>query len=265
MPRKNLRTAELRRRAGVLFVVVLPLGIAGIAAGQSRGATAGAGSAAAHPDLSGEYRIQPAGSPGSRNLPRAPRNGTPRERAYTVDGQPAPLLPWARKLYDERIEAAENGTTFRHTLTKCLPPGMPMGTLFAFYPIQILQTPEQITMLFEEGSHFRIIRMNQPHTKDPDPSFWGESVGRWDGDTLVLDTIGVRDDTTLDFLGFPHTEKLHEVERMRRLDANTLEGRATLEDPGAYSRSWEAVAIWKRLAPADHIREMVCENTRFFE
>jgi hypothetical protein len=147
---------------------------------------------------------------------------------------------------------------------------MPLGALFVFYPIQILQTPEQLTMLFEEGNHFRIIRMDRPHAKDPDPSFWGDSVGRWEGapaagQSLVIDTIGVRDDTTVDLLGFPHTEMLHVVERMRRLDANTLEGRVTLEDPGAYARSWDAVAIWKKLAPADHVREMVCENTRFFE
>ena len=248
-----------------LAAVGLALGMLLSILPMSNGTAAGQTKSAPRPDFSGEYRIQTAGSPGTKNLPRAPRSGTPRERAYTVDGQPAPLLPWARKLYDERIEAAENGTTFRHTLTKCLPPGMPMGTLFAFYPIQILQTPEQVTMLFEEGNHFRVIRLNQPHAKDPDPNFWGDGVGKWEGETLVIDTIGVRDDTTLDFLGFPHSEKLHEVERMRRLDANTLEGRVTLEDPDAYARSWEAVAIWKKLDPKDHIREMVCENTRFFE
>jgi hypothetical protein len=251
---QNLAAVSLG--AGIMMLAIT-LMLAGEAAAQTKSTP--------RPDFSGEYRIQPAGSPGSKNLPRAPRNGTPRERAYTVDGQLAPLLPWARKLYDERIEAAENGQTFRHTLTKCLPPGMPMGTLFAFYPIQILQTPEQLTMLFEEGNHFRIIRMNQPHAKDPDPNFWGDAAGKWEGETLIIDTIGVRDDTTLDFLGFPHSEKLHVVERMRRLDANTLEGRVTLEDADAYARSWEAVAIWKKLDPKDHIREMVCENTRFFE
>jgi len=216
-------------------------------------------------DLSGVYRILPQSAPGSRNLPAGAAGGTPRERAYKVDGHPPPLLDWAAKLYEERVAAAEKGQPFRHMLTRCLPQGLPMAAVFAFYPVQILQSTGQVTMLYEEQNHFRIIRLNQEHAKDPDPSFFGDAVAKWEGNTLVIDTIGIRDDTTLDFLGLPHSTELHVIERMRKIAADTLESRVTLEDPKAYREKWDAVAMWKRLPPTDGIREYICENTRFFE
>ncbi|MEQ1884025.1 MAG: hypothetical protein ABL967_03125 [Bryobacteraceae bacterium] len=216
-------------------------------------------------DLSGTYRIQFQNAPGSRNIPAGQGGGTPRSRAYKVDGQPPPLQDWAKKLYEERIVEGENGRPFRHLMTRCLPQGMPMASLFAFYPVQLLQSKDQVTILYEEQNHFRIVRMNAQHPADIDPSFFGDSIGKWDKNTLVIDTVGIRDDTTIDYLGLPHTDQLHVVERMRKLDANTLESRITLDDPKAFTKSWEAVAIWKRLPADDGIKEYICENTRYFE
>jgi hypothetical protein len=222
-------------------------------------------SAAAEVDLSGTYRIQFQNAPGSRNLPAGQAGGSARTRAYKVDGHEPPLLPWAKQLYDERIAAAEKGQPFRHLMTRCLPQGMPLASLFAFYPVQVLQSAGQVAILYEEQNHFRIIRMNQQHPEDLEPSFFGDAVGHWEKDTLVVDTLGIRDDTTVDFLGLPHSAELHVIERMRKLDENTLESHITLEDPKAYKEKWDAVAIWKRLPASDGIREYICENTRYFE
>ena len=216
-------------------------------------------------DLSGTYKIQFQNAPGSRNLPAGQGGATARTRAYKVDGHAPPLLPWAQQLYEERIAATEKGEPFRHLMTKCLPQGMPLASMFAFYPVQLLQTAEQVTILFEEQNHFRIIRMNQQHPEDPDPSFFGDAVGKWENGTLVIDTIAIRDDTTLDFLGLPHSPELHVIERMRKVDENTLESHITLEDPKAFKEKWDAVAIWKRQPASDGIREYICENTRYFE
>lgn len=216
-------------------------------------------------DLSGTYRIQFQNAPGSKNIPAGQAGGSPRKRAYKVDGHEPPLQDWAKKLYEERLTEGENGHPFRHLMTRCLPQGMPLASLFAFYPVQLLQSKDQVAILYEEQNHFRIIRMNQPHLADPEPTFFGDAVGKWEKDTLVIDTIGIRDDTTIDFLGLPHSSELHVVERMRKVDENTLESRITLEDPKAFTEKWEAVAIWKRQPANDGIREYICENTRYFE
>ena len=213
------------------------------------------------PDISGLYRQAPM-DPRSRNLPPGMRAGTPTERIYKIDGKKAPLQPWAEKLYMERVQATEKGDMFRNTVSRCLPPGLPQANLFSPYPVNIIQTPGQVTMLFEEGNHFRIIRMDSEHPKEVDETFFGDSIGKWEGETLVIDTVGIRDDTTLDWMGFPHSTELHLVERIKRLSPDTLELRQTIEDPKAYTRSFETVAIFK--ITQDDMREYICENLRFF-
>jgi hypothetical protein len=134
--------------------------------------------------------------------------------------------------------------------------------LSAPFPVQILETAGQVTLLFEEQNHFRIIHLNGTHPADPDPGFMGHSIGHWEGSVLVVDTVGLTDRTSIDQVGMPHSEDLHVIERFRRADANTLEVTVTIDDPQTFSRRWDAKAVFQRAAAGTEIQEYICENNR---
>jgi hypothetical protein len=191
------------------------------------------------------------------------RGGARPRVPVTVEGKPAPLLPAAAALLDKRIADADRGYPFANTLTSCLPGGMPLMIIDgAPYPIQILETAGQITMLFEEQNHFRVIHMNARHAQDPDPSYMGDSVGHWEGDTLVVDTVALTDRTTIDQVGMPHSDELHLVEHYRRMDRDTLEVVVTVTDPKTFSGPWQTRAVYKRTPPGTGVSEYICENNR---
>src|ERR1041385_1656985 len=153
-----------------------------------------------------------------------------------AEGLPAgasiPLLPEARRKM-EALKSADDPEA------NCLPTGVPRQ---APYPWRIVQTPTHVFFLFEGNIHsYRQILMNAKHPDDPDPTWYGHSVGRWDGDTLVVDSVGFNDKFWFDFAGHPHTEKLHVIERFRRPDFNTLTYEVTIDDPGAYTRPFTMV------------------------
>lgn len=109
-----------------------------------------------------------------------------------------------------------------------------------FYPWQFtfLQTPQVVYILYEFSRVWRSVAMNRDHPKDPDLTWLGDSVGRYEGETLVVDTIGFNDKTWVDHVGHPHSDALHLIERFRRVDHDTLELTVTVEDPKAYTRSF---------------------------
>lgn len=183
--------------------------------------------------------------------------------AVTIEGKPAPLLPAAAALLEKRIADADRGYPFANTLTSCLPGGMPLMMIAgAPYPIQILENPGQVTMLFEEQNHFRAIYLNAKHPDDPDPSYMGHSIGHWEKDVLVVDTIGLNDRTTIDQVGMPHSEELHLTERYRRVDRDTLEVLVTITDAKTFSSSWQTRALYKSAPPGSEVAEYICENNR---
>src|SRR6266481_2629301 len=115
----------------------------------------------------------------------------------------------------------------------CLPSGVPR---VAPYPWRVVQTPDRIFFLFEANIHsYRQILMNRSHPQDLNPTWYGDSTGKWEGDTLVIDTVGFNDRFWFDFMGRPHTPQLHTVERFRRPDLGVLEEEVTVEDPEAYT------------------------------
>ena len=148
---------------------------------------------------------------------------TQEKMIHPLDGGEVPLQPWAESLYRERLSKDKTADAFMNSAAYCLPLGMPSMMLGATYPFSILQTPGQVTTVHEEGHVHRQIFLNRPHDADPDPGYLGESVGRWEGSTLVVDTIGLNDRTSLDLLGIPHSDQLHIVERIRRLSHDKLE------------------------------------------
>lgn len=143
-------------------------------------------------------------------------------------GDTLPIQPWAAELAKKRMSKDDPEAS-------CLPAGVPR---MAPYPWKIVQQPKLIVFLFEGNIHsYRQIFMDgRAHPADPDPTWYGHSIGRWDGDTLVVDSIGFNNKFWFDFAGHPHTEKLHVTERYRRPDHAHLEFEVTIDDPGAYTR-----------------------------
>ena len=122
----------------------------------------------------------------------------------------------------------------------CLPPGTPRDMLSPG-PFMIAQTPAKITMLHQHRHLIRHVYLDVPHSKTVKPSWYGESVGRYEGDTLVVDTIGLNTKTFVDNFRTPHTEKLHVVERWKLIeDGKTLEVTFTVDDPDTYEKPWSA-------------------------
>ncbi len=167
-------------------------------------------------------------------------------------GETIPLLPAAKALMDQRQSKDDPEAN-------CLPTGIPR---IAPYPWRIVQTPTHIFFLFEGNIHsYRQIFMNGKHPADPDPTWYGHSIGSWDGDTLVVDTIGFNDKFWFDFRGHPHTEQLHTIERYTRKDLGTLENKVTIIDPGDYSRPF-TLTFNARLRPKEELMEYICQENQ---
>jgi hypothetical protein len=216
-------------------------------------------SATATPDLSGVWNVK--GSPATRYL------------AYSLSKDEPPMTPWA----EERFKATKpsfgpravedsndpvNPTTI--SAMGCFPPGMPRLYMQPF-PLEIIQVPGRVIMLFE-FSHFirQIYTDGRKHNTDLGPTWLGDAIGHWDGDTLVVDTIGFNDKTWIDRGGHPHSTDLHLVERIRRVDDKTLTDDINIEDPKAYTKPWGG-QITFQLHPTWNITEMVCEDNVNFD
>lgn len=145
----------------------------------------------------------------------------------------------------------------------CLPPGVPR-MMYTPYPTEIFQMPDRILFIYEGGAHvWRIIWMDgRELPKDPNPNFLGYSVGHWEGDTLVVNSLGFNTETWLDAAGHPHGEQMKVTEKYSRPDMNTLRLEATIDDPEFYTKPWTVVttATWR---PGQELLEYICqENNR---
>jgi len=171
----------------------------------------------------------------------------------TIDpGKPEPL-PWADSLQRERAANNNKDAPGAH----CLPRGLTNAG--ALFPYRLVQTPTLLVMIFEDDvpSHRQVFLDGRGHPKEPNPVWMGHSIGHWEGDTLVVDTVGFNDKSWLDNQGRPHTEAMRIVERVHRADLGHLEIEFTIDDPGAYAKPW----IIKRVADLDlddDVGEYVC-------
>lgn len=170
-----------------------------------------------------------------------------------------PFTVWGKKLWDERTGNLQKNDPN----LACKPSGLPRAAGTP-YPMQIVQTDKQVIFLYEGGLHtFRIVPVNgQPHHKDP-YTWMGDSVGHYEGDTLVIDVIGFNDqESWLDSAGHPHSDQLHLIERFRRPNATTMHYEVTIEDPKAYTKPWTTAYIYRQ-RPDMEIMEYWCtENER---
>ncbi len=173
-----------------------------------------------------------------------------------------PFLPWTRAMheYNQSNNVAYDPEGF------CLPPGGPRS-MATPYPAEIIQHRDRILIIFEGGGHvWREIHMDgreQPDLRDYVPSYFGHSVGRWEGDTLVVDTIGYNEKTWLDFGGHMHTDELRTIERISRPNKNTLHYEVTIDDPGAYTEPW-TIAWDINWTEGQELADYICqENNQY--
>jgi hypothetical protein len=195
------------------------------------------------------------------------------------------LRPWVIEALQRDEMVARNGKTVVTPHSICYPEGVPY--VFGGSVLQILQSPSEVTMLFGDTGQIRTIYMNRPHSEHVVPSWYGESVGHYEGDTLVVDTVGIAvnpESGSMGNYGTPHTEALHVVERYRYLrdgekstaprakndsfdadavikDGKILHQTFTLEDPGAFKKPWSVTLDY--LPISSRLREYICaENAR---
>ena len=231
------QTTTYTLRASATLTRTVTVTVAGTPVARPAANTAradGAGKIDGHPDFTGVY--------GSAGLPQ---------------GAQAPALkPGAEKF---QIVRTANDIRGRTTLVQeCVPLGIPQ-TYITPYPWQFIQTPKMMVQVFEYPSAVRFIPLDgRPLPADPDPAWMGTAVGRWDGDTLVIESAGYNDKTEVH--GFLHTESLHVIERFKKLDNGNLQYDVTVEDPNVWATKWVIPArTFTRRPEAEFVSEFVCD------
>jgi hypothetical protein len=180
-------------------------------------------------------------------------------RNLAADLEPEEVLPWARALVEERRE--DLGKDYMNV--KCVPLGpgyVTAADTTGAEMMRIVQTPALLLILNPDLTYRQIFMDGRALEAEPNPTWMGYSVGRWDGDTLVVESFGFNDRTWLDHDGHPHTEQLRMTERYRRRDFGHLDVEVTFSDPGAYTRPWK-VAVRAELAADTEMLEWVCHDS----
>jgi hypothetical protein len=196
-----------------------------------------------------------------------------KDHPYVPNGQGQPtyrianlsnpiLMPWVVERMKQPNEEVRAGKVPFTADSRCWPGGVPGFDVYAHVrPIYFLQTPKEVTIIEESDMQVRHIYLDVPHSPRPKPSWYGESVGHYEGDTLVVDTIGLNDKTFVDNYRTPHTTRLHVVERFRLIeDGKILEAAVSVDDPGAVNMPWAASQRWKRREGVPIIELICAEN-----
>jgi hypothetical protein len=215
-----------------------------------------------HPDLSGVWfpgvtgdgNLNDVGLGGSYNLVRQrfdPKKTPP---------EPIPFQPWAaaklKEMFPTEVDAQLHSPS-----VLCMPRGVPLSMSVTPYPIQIIQTRELFVQLNEDTVDYRVVPMDgRPHPQDPDPKFNGDGVAHWEGDTLVIDTVGIDERTWNNLNGWFHSDQEHVVERISRPSVNYLNYQVTIEDPKVLTKPWTSpVHNWS--LGHEPLQEFYCTHT----
>jgi len=203
--------------------------------GKAHGAAPGA--AAGHPDFTGKWKVQ-AFVPAIR----------------TDAGDPPPLRPEAKAEYDRRVARRD----VKDPIDSCLPHGA-VRLMFAPYPMLLLQANGQLDMIQEANHTTRLVYIGQPKVEDDDPKWLGDSTGRWDGRTLVVETINNDHRTWLDAAGLPHSDEMKVTERLSLGDGGkVLTDAITIDDPKTYTAPWTTTVKYARVPGPMELKESVC-------
>ena len=210
--------------------------------------------AKAVPNITGQW----AAYPGFRGPPPDPKLVPP-------PATPLLLTPKYKAPYEAlraaQIESDKRGEPLANASTECLPNGMPQ-MMSAIYPVEFLQTAGQVTIIAEAMSQVRRIYLDKPQAKieDVPPGYFGHSVGHWEGDTLVVDTVGVKEEV-LGYKDMPHSDRMRIHERLRLVAPDVMHDEITIEDPVVLEKPFTYTVGFRRLAGYE-LLEYVCENNR---
>ena len=219
----------------------------------------------------GDDFLPPLNGPGpvmsAKDHPYIP-NGRGVQPTYRIADLTNPILkPWAVERMKKANDEVLAGKIPYITRERCWPAGVPGFIVYTrVQALYFYQTPTKVTLISELNQQPRHIYLNVPHSQNPKPSWYGESVGRYEGDELVVDTIGLNDKTHVDNYRTPHTEQIHVIERFKMIEGGkTLQAVVTVDDAGAFNMSWSAIQRWRRVSDRP-IREMICaeNNLNFF-
>jgi hypothetical protein len=155
------------------------------------------------------------------------------------------------------------GPTDAGVYSTCMPTGVPLA-YFVPYQWEIVQGIDKVVILYEYLHMFRVVSINGAHPSDPDPTWMGDSVGHWEGDTLVVDSVGFNDHTELPG-AYRHSEALHVVERFHRTDFDHLQWEATIDDPNVFAKPWTITRTFPLRTDLDKVDEYVCENNKDYK
>jgi hypothetical protein len=206
------------------------------------------------PDLTGVWGIY-RGGPDSDPKFRAPA--------------PSPLVlkPEYDKPYQEKrakeASAAQRGEQLDNTSARCIPYGVPTMMSIAIYPVEFIQTPKQVTIISEAFSEVRRVYLDRPQAKIDDvaPGYYGRSVGHWEGDTLVVDTIGIKPGVS-GYRGTPHSPQMRVTERITMLSPEILHDQITIDDQVVLEKPFTYTVAFKRMPSDYEMVEFVCDNNR---
>jgi len=207
----------------------------------------------AHPFVPNAIEIL-SGQPDAKNVSE---NST-----FAVSDISNPILqPWAREELRKLNGRVLAGKPFFSKHASCWPMGVPAFLLYPVAPVYFIQTLKEVWMIWANDHQVRRVYLNVPHSAHVTPSWFGESVGHYEGDTLVVDTIGMNDRTYIDEYRTPHTDRLHTIERFHLIEGGkTLEVNLHVEDPGAFTTPWDAMQRYRRVEPGPMPEANCAEN-----
>ena len=207
--------------------------------------------------MSGEFIAPPSGPGPVRRDPAHPRvtnddlRATGAQPTFAMGDVNSPILqPWARDVIRKRNELVMSGKPAFPRNASCYPAGVPAFLLYPVQPVYFIQGPKEVVMIWQADHQVRHIWLADKHSPQVKTSWYGESIGHYEGDTLVVDTIGLDDRSVVDGYQTPHTKQLHVVERFHLINGGkTLEVNLHVEDPGTFTSPWDATQRYRRVEP----------------
>jgi hypothetical protein len=196
-------------------------------------------------------------------IPNDEGRNTGVQPTYRITDLSNPILqPWAREQMKKTNDDVLAGGVPFIARERCWPAGVPTFDIMRrVAPVWVVQTPKEVLLIWPSDQQVRHVYMNVPHSRGVKPSWYGESVGHYEGEELVVDTIGLNDKTFVDNYRTPHTTRLHVEERFKLVDGGkTLQIAIEVEDPGAFTMKWQAVQRFKRWTEGPMSPNVCAEN-----
>lgn len=204
--------------------------------------------------------------------PAYPQVGTGNQRGVMErmsDAENVNLKPWAKELMRNYNQDVLNGHRAFSSQSRCWPGGTPGQLLFPAEPIFFIQTPKEVWIIWQRQQEVRRVYLNQPHSRNPKPSWFGESVGHYENGELVVDTIGFLDRHEFDFVDnwrTPHTKDMHVMERWKLINGgNGIQATVRVDDPGTFNQPWSGAVQWRKVNQGTMLETICAENNVAFE